>query len=107
MKKRHKYSLGAFAAGLATVVSIYAGANAMGFKLDRPAWYSEALALADAIDKLGKDIDSRELRRLRAEADDIEVDMQLDEKAGRPFDPVKALRLRQKRRQIDELEKAK
>lgn len=113
MKKEHKRSLGVFAAGslgglaaqLVVIAGVYTAADTLGFQLDRPAWHSEALVLVNAFKELGEDIDGRELRRLRDEADDIELAMKRDEIAGRPVDQVKALQLRQKRRQIDDLEK--
>jgi outer membrane murein-binding lipoprotein Lpp len=103
MKKRHKYSLGAFAASVVMVAGVYTAASQLGFKLDRPAWHSEAIILAEAIQQLAKDMDARELARLRAAEDDLVLAIKRDQVAGRPADQVKLLQLRQLRRQIDDV----
>lgn len=96
--------------GLAVVLSIifgaYSYAEKLGFDIDRPAWQSEIIILAQAIESIQKTTDQRELFRLRQIEDDLVLKIATDEAKGKPPDPLDVLKLQQIRRQIDDLKQA-
>ncbi len=97
--------LAVIAAGLAGIAGIYGAAATLGFSLDRPAWRSELMLVAEALQHLQLDVDARELRRLRAREDDLVLRIEKARAAGQPPDAILQLQLRQVRRQISDLEK--
>lgn len=96
-------TLGGVATAVGLVALVYANAETLGFQIDRWAWKSEVVVMAGAIENLQKTGDQRELFRLEQRLDDLETKALVDRKAGRPINEVNALKIRQTKRQLNQL----
>lgn len=102
--KRSHITVGGILAALAILPGLYAGAATLGYRLDRPAWYSELERVAGSVERLQEQADKREEYRLQERIDALFLKIERDKAAGRQPNPEDMLELRQKQRQIEQLQ---
>ena len=107
-------TIGGVAIMLAGLFTVYGWSDEIGLDLPTPAWKSEVTQVAENLDALSdtvqkaiaginKDADRRELRRLRAEENEVKLRIRQAQDAGGRPDSADLLRLDQIRQEIEDL----
>jgi hypothetical protein len=82
MEKKH-WTFAGIAGALAAIAGIYTSAEALGFKMDRPAWKSEVELIGEALQSLKKDYRFDTLNRLEDRNFQLEMNISRDRALGR------------------------